>query len=99
MRAILLLLLVVGAAQQQPDEPYPGRDRHAKPPEGWFCQHQTPDLTVPPAHVCVCERACDPETGLTTEDRSCTVYCHRDHCHCGQDLPPCGGTRKPFGDP
>ena len=96
MTKLLVISLALLLAVQEPSEPYPGQGSHQKPPEGWFCQHQNTDLSIPPAHVCVCERACDPETGLTTEDRSCTVYCHRSHCHCGEDLPKCGGEKRPF---
>ena len=88
----LTLLLVA----QEPSEQYPGQREHRKPPDGWSCLHQNIALTVPPNRVCACERACDPETGITTEDRSCSAWCHRPSCECGKDLPPCGGEKRPF---
>lgn len=83
MLRFLLIGLLLGLVAVQ-DEPYPGQAGHAEPPVGWFCQHQTIELNVPPAHACTCERVCDPEhPEVVHEDQGCTVYCHADHCHCG----------------
>lgn len=75
--ALLLIALLLQTA-----EPYPGQSNHAEPPKDWYCANQNYELTVPPAHVCGCERMCDSETGEIREDRTCTVWCHADHCHC-----------------
>ena len=84
MRTILMILVLgLSLTAQKSSEPYPGQSNHKKPPDGWFCQHQNFQLSVPPAHVCKCERVCDNENGMINEDRSCTVYCHKQHCHCG----------------
>lgn len=82
MKTIALVLMTLSLVAQQTDEPYPGQGQHAQPPEGWFCEHQNYELTVPPAHACSCERSCSPETGTIIEDQKCTVYCHASHCHC-----------------
>jgi hypothetical protein len=78
----LLALLTLALLLQNPDEPYPGQGSHQPPPDGWFCEHQNYTLTVPEAHACNCERGCDAN-GAVVEDKTCTVYCHADHCHCG----------------
>lgn len=78
MKYLLVAILLVW---QAPEEPYPGQGHHAEPPAGWFCVHQNFELSVPPAHVCNCERTCD-ENGTIHEDQECTVFCHADHCHC-----------------
>jgi hypothetical protein len=75
------LIVAVLLLAQSPQEPYPGQKQHAEPPNGWFCEHQNYELSVPPAHACSCERTCD-ENGTTHEDQTCTVFCHADHCHC-----------------
>jgi len=95
-RFVLAFALIALGATQETTEPYPGQREHKVPPDGWYCEHQNVTLSVEPSHVCVCERACDPETGVTTEDRGCTVWCHRDHCHCALHLPPCGQKRPEF---
>lgn len=78
----LLFAVVLALSMQQPDEPYPGQGQHAKPPDGWYCEHQNFQLSVPAAHACNCERMCNPDTGAVIEDQKCTVFCHADHCHC-----------------
>ena len=80
MRAILLALLVATLAAQEP-EPYPGQGHHAKPPDGWYCHHQNYELSVPPAHVCACERM-QREDGTIAEDEHCSVYCWPAFCRC-----------------
>lgn len=82
MRLLLALLTATLVLAQQPDEPYPGQRNHQEPPKDWYCMGQNYELSVPPAHVCACERMCDTETGQLHEDQKCTVYCHHDHCHC-----------------
>lgn len=82
MRTLLLALLLALQVTQEPPEPYEGQRNHAPPPDGWYCMGQNYELTVPPAHVCACERMCDDETGQIHEDRNCTVWCHASHCHC-----------------
>lgn len=65
-------------------EAYPGQSQHAQPPEGWFCEHPTPETleTMDPAHICNCERSCD-ESGTVREDNMrCSVACHPDSCKC-----------------
>ena len=93
MRTLLLVLLLMA---QAPSEPYPGQGEHAKPPEGWMCEPQNYDLSVPRDHVCSCERT-QNENGAIMEDKQCTVWCHMDHCKCpvtNQDAP--SGDDNPF---
>lgn len=74
MRLILALLAAVAVIQD-----------HPAPPDGWMCQPQTRDFTVPPDHVCGCHRECSEDEDGTTrvrEDPQCKVYCHADHCSC-----------------
>ena len=80
---ILIFTLLLTAAAQQADEPYPGQSTHAEPPAGWMCMRPPVDLSGDQAHWCACERMCDPETQIVHEDKQCTVYCHKDHCSCG----------------
>lgn len=80
MQALAAALLL--AFQTAAQEPYPGQSNHAKPPDGWTCEHQNIDLSVPPEHACNCERSCDQETGKIVEDQTCTVFCHSDSCRC-----------------
>ena len=82
MRYLLFSLMLAVSVAQQKEEPYPGHDHHAEPPQGWFCMHQNYELSVPPAHACNCERSCDEQTLAVSEDEHCTVYCYSDHCHC-----------------
>lgn len=77
-------LLVGFFVMQAGQEPYPGQGSHQQPPEGWFCEHQNYQLSVPPAHTCFCERVKD-ENGVVHEDKDCTVWCHMDHCHCDME--------------
>jgi len=85
MKIFFLLALLGGLVlAQQPQEPYPGQREHARPPDGWFCEHQNYELSVPPAHVCGCERVKD-ENGVIHEDKECSTWCYMDHCHCGTE--------------
>ena len=81
MRTTLLLLALLLLPIQQPED-YPGQANHATPPEGWMCQPQNIELSVPADHVCNCERMYDAETNRVIEDATCSVYCHMDHCAC-----------------
>lgn len=94
-RAALLLLAVLSlGVQGQTPEAYPGQHDHEKPPEGWYCEPQTPRYTIPPDHVCACRRMeiTEVTTGecvknpdgsnYVTEDPKCAVWCHKDHCKC-----------------
>lgn len=93
MKYALLALLLALQVTEPPREAYPGQSEHAKPPDGWFCEVQNYDLSVPRDHVCSCERMCDETTGAVREDRNCSVYCwpaackcpvgHSDACHGG----------------
>lgn len=90
---ILPVLLIAGLSAQPPDIPpdppqapelYPGQHQHALPPEGWFCERQNIELSVPAEHVCTCERMYDPvDPTVVREDRECSVWCHADRCKCG----------------
>ena len=79
MRTLLLVALVSFVAQQAP-EPYPGQGQHLPPPPGWFCSHIDPN----PAKRCACKRMVHDEDceGIPTEEATCKVYCHKQHCHC-----------------
>lgn len=81
MRTLIFVLLLALQTVTQPED-YPGQHDHAQPPDGWMCEHQNYELSVPPAHACNCERSCDTESGRVIEDKQCKVYCHMDHCHC-----------------
>ena len=82
------LFLVVALMMQVSSEPYPGQGEHAKPPDGWMCEPQNYELSVPVAHVCNCERMYDDNTKSVIEDRECTVFCHADHCACPMSNDP-----------
>jgi len=76
--AILAIFLLA----QTPTEQYPGQHDHAAPPEGWMCEHQNYELSVPRDHMCSCERMFSEEENRVIEDKQCSVYCHMDHCTC-----------------
>lgn len=78
---MLAVLAAVAVTAQVAQEPYPGQSQHAEPPAGWQCQNQNYELSVPPDHVCSCERM-RKEDGTMVEDQQCKVYCHMDHCAC-----------------
>lgn len=81
MKHILFALALLLGGTQAPSEPYPGQGLHTMPPDGWYCEHQNMELSVPVAHTCACEQAKDAQ-GNVVEDKSCTVWCYADHCHC-----------------
>lgn len=81
----LVIGLALGLFGAQQPEPYPGQGSHQEPPDGWFCQRQNLDETVPHEKVCHCVRICRTDehgTQEIQEDTGCTVWCHRDHCRC-----------------
>lgn len=93
-----LVVGVLGAQDQTEPEKYPGQHDHAKPPEGWYCSPQTPKYTIPPDHLCACQRHTIPNlstgeeciknpdgTDYLVEDPKCSVWCHADHCRCPHD--------------
>lgn len=83
MKILLWLVLAVVLVAQQPDpERYPGQSEHREPPVGWMCEPQNYTLSVPPDHVCSCERMCDDSTGQVIEDKQCQTWCHPTHCRC-----------------
>lgn len=84
---LLVALLTFAVGQAPPPEAYPGQANHAEPPAGWFCRSDDKR----PAHKCTCKKmskatAEDPKCEETPieppEDRTCTVWCHKDHCLC-----------------
>lgn len=83
-----LLAFAVGAFAQG-TEPYPGQRNHAEPPDGWTCSREATDK----AHLCFCKGMKDNHDPMCTkppadeeedasEDPTCTVFCHKDHCAC-----------------
>lgn len=78
----LLSIIVFAVTIQTPQEQYPGQSEHATPPDGWMCEHQNYELTVPVDHMCNCERMYSEEENRVIEDKQCSVYCHMDHCKC-----------------
>lgn len=82
MRILCLALLLALQVTQEPHEAYPGQSEHRAPPEGWFCEMQNYELSVPPEHVCSCEHMCDEATGQIIESRDCAVFCHPLSCKC-----------------
>lgn len=83
MRLTLALLVTAFTLAQTPaPEPYPGQRQHQKPPDGWFCSHDSQN----PAKKCECQKVdtshdCD-DPSTVMEDRKCLTYCWRSHCHC-----------------
>lgn len=96
----LLLGVALLAQTPAPDEPYPGQSQHQKPPDGWYCSrdaldkahfcfctgmqqnekcHKKPAEPVEPD-----EDGYAPDPNVPPEDPTCTVWCHRSHCHCQQ---------------
>ena len=77
MKTLALVILLLLQTEQ-----YPGQRDHAIPPEGWKCEHQNFELSIPVDHMCNCERMYSEEEGRVIEDKQCSVYCHMDHCAC-----------------
>lgn len=87
LRYLALAFALVASFVSGGQEQFPGQGEHAKPPEGWACDHNAKD----DAHKCSCVRKCVPDTDedgnpLRTqhvqEDQKCGAYCHPEHCHC-----------------
>lgn len=91
LRVFLALSVVAMLAGQQSNEAYPGQSNHAKPPEGWVCEHPTIGVTAP-EHTCNCERHCD-ENGKVVEDRECQSWCWPDSCKCGMSKGAAAGCK------
>lgn len=79
------IIIVLGLLQTPPPEAYPGQREHREPPKNWYCSPVAKDA----AHKCQCKpmstpTADDPKCCDTpvTEDKTCTVYCHANHCLC-----------------
>lgn len=74
-------------------EAYPGQREHREPPEGFKCEHQKPDFSVPVLRLCDCHRGCmamndDGTMRATTVDPQCTTFCHETN-HCACPMPAC----------
>jgi hypothetical protein len=82
MRTLFIAFALAATLAAQSDEKYPGQSTHQPPPDGWMCEHQNYDLTVPADHMCSCERMYSEEQERVIEDKQCSVYCHMDHCAC-----------------
>ena len=84
MKYALLALFAIGIMAQgpDPDHPFPN---HELPPEGWTCQRQDINSSVPRVHVCDCQRMCqkaEDGTESVREDPTCKVFCHPHACSC-----------------
>lgn len=86
---LLVLQVLAQQAPTLPDPPgppeaYPGQLTHQPPPDGFTCERQNIELSVPPERACTCERMYSPTDPTTVlEDHHCTVYCHAYACKCG----------------
>lgn len=77
--ALLFLVPLAVTQGQEPPEQYPGQHRpgelhNGHPPEGWFCEHDSPT----PEHDCDCKRMVSPDDLLCETEpdpRDCSVHC------------------------